>query len=96
VAAGLPCSCEPRAGAPRFHLDVGCAMSLKRGLFAAIIAAMIVPLLRSLASAQAGGVPVTVGSPPGPFPQNKQNEPAVAIDPSICSRISCPNTRISQ
>jgi hypothetical protein len=31
--------------------------------------------------AQTGGVPVTVGSPPGPFPQNKQNEPAVAIDP---------------
>jgi hypothetical protein len=25
---------------------------------------------------------VTIGSPPSPFPRNKQNEPAVAIDPS--------------
>ncbi len=56
-------------------------MSLRRGLFAAIIASVILPLVPSLASAQAGGVPVTVGSPSSPFPQNKQNEPAVAIDP---------------
>jgi hypothetical protein len=46
-----------------------------------IIASVIVPLAPSLASAQASGVPVSTGSPPGPFPQNKQNEPAVAIDP---------------
>src|SRR6266849_4596528 len=58
-----------------------CAMSLRHGLFAAIIASVILPLVPSLASAQAGGVPVTVGSPSSPFPQNKQNEPAVAIDP---------------
>src|SRR5712692_706900 len=56
-------------------------MSLRRGLFAAIIAAVLLPLVPSLASAQAGGVLVTAGSPTGPFPQNKQNEPAVAIDP---------------
>jgi hypothetical protein len=56
-------------------------MSLRRGLFAAIVAIVIVPLVPSLASAQTGGVPVKTGSPPSPFPQNKQNEPAVAIDP---------------
>ena len=56
-------------------------MLLRRGLFAAVIAAAIVPLVPSLASAQAGGVLVTTGSPTSPFPQNKQNEPAVAIDP---------------
>jgi hypothetical protein len=56
-------------------------MSLRRGLFAAVIAAVMLPLAPSLASAQAGGVLVTVGSPSSPFPQNKQNEPAVAVDP---------------
>ncbi len=56
-------------------------MSIRRGLFAAVIASMIVPLAPALASAQAGGVLVSAGSPDTPFPQNKQNEPAVAIDP---------------
>ena len=58
-----------------------CAMWLRRGLFAAIIASVIVPLAPSLASAQSDGVLVSAGSPSSPFPQNKQNEPAVAIDP---------------
>jgi hypothetical protein len=34
----------------------------------------------SVALGATTGAQVTVGSPPGPFPQNKQNEPAVAID----------------
>ena len=34
----------------------------------------------SASSAAQGDVLVTNGSPPSPFPQNKQNEPAVAID----------------
>src|SRR5215471_20832399 len=71
----------PRAGSTVHPWDVGCAMSPRLGLFAMIIASVIVPLAPSLASAQASGVPVSTGSPPGPFPQNKQNEPAVAIDP---------------
>lgn len=56
-------------------------VSLRRGLFAAVVALLIVPLVPSLASAQSGGVLVSGGSPSSPFPQNKQNEPAVAIDP---------------
>ena len=34
------------------------------------------------AAAQAAEALVNTGSPPSPFPQNKQNEPTVAIDPS--------------
>jgi hypothetical protein len=56
-------------------------MWLRRGLFVGIIVPVLLPLVPSLASAQAGGSLVTVGSPVSPFPQSKQNEPAVAVDP---------------
>ena len=45
------------------------------GVFAVIAAAPAAALAQ-------GDTHVTVGSPPTPFSQNKQNEPAVAIDPS--------------
>ena len=49
-----------------------------------VIALAAVPLLFAgagiAAAAPGGDTQVTVGSPPSPFSQNKQNEPAVAID----------------
>jgi hypothetical protein len=59
-------------------------MSARHGLFIAAAAAglAVLPLAASGAAAQTGGSAlVTVGSPTTHFPQNKQNEPAVAIDP---------------
>jgi hypothetical protein len=47
---------------------------------AATAAVLFVPA--ALAS-HGGDTLVTVGSPPSPFPQNKQNEPAVAINPIV-------------
>src|SRR5438874_3040352 len=50
---------------------------------ALVTVALLIPVALAAAS---GGTKVTVGSPPSPFSQNKQNEPAVAvnpIDPSI-------------
>jgi hypothetical protein len=47
---------------------------------AAVLAMAIVVVPSALA--QGGDTLVTVGSPDTPFPQNKQNEPAVSIDPA--------------
>jgi hypothetical protein len=43
--------------------------------------ALIAGVVPALAAGDTS-VPVTVGSPPGPFSQNKQNEPALAVDAS--------------
>src|SRR5229473_4343854 len=53
-------------------------------LFFAILS--VVVFLDGVGLAQGGDTLVTVGSPTSPFPQNKQNEPAIAVnanDPSI-------------
>ncbi|HKF32416.1 MAG TPA: hypothetical protein VKB37_08585, partial [Jatrophihabitantaceae bacterium] len=49
----------------------------------ALLATVAVVSGAAVAVAQPGGdTLVTVGSPTTPFSQNKQNEPAIAIDPS--------------
>src|SRR5690349_23186664 len=53
-----------------------------KGLAAAVIALVAPALVAVAASGSAPHDPlVTVGSPTGPFAQNKQNEPAIAVDP---------------
>ena len=52
----------------------------RRVLFSStILLLMLVSVLPALAQ---GDSEVTVGSPSSPFSQNKQNEPAIAIDPT--------------
>jgi hypothetical protein len=51
-------------------------------LAAAAVAAAVLLVPAALAT-HGGDTLVTVGSPPSPFPQNKQNEPAVAINPIV-------------
>jgi hypothetical protein len=51
-----------------------------RSAVSALAAAVLVAALAGPAAAQ--DTRVSIGSPPGPFSQNKQNEPAVAIDPN--------------
>jgi hypothetical protein len=48
----------------------------------AAVAATLVLALSPVAATHGGDSEVTIGSPPSPFSQNKQNEPAVAVDQS--------------
>ena len=58
----------------------GSRVSLRRGWTLALLVLSTVVFATSAAAANEARV--TVGSPLTPFPQNKQNEPAVAIDAS--------------
>lgn len=53
---------------------------LKRSLLALSLGVLSIGAMP--AAAQAAEALVNTGSPPSPFPQNKQNEPTVAIDPT--------------
>ena len=57
---------------------------MRRFFTATAIAVSAVALVAGVAAATPNGADtlVTVGSPPTPFPQNKQNEPAVAVNPA--------------
>jgi hypothetical protein len=54
---------------------------LKRGRFVFALVALSIAAAPAVARAATEQL-VNVGSPPSPFPQNKQNEPTVAIDPT--------------
>src|SRR5919201_644841 len=57
---------------------------MRRFFAATALAVCAVTLVVGVAAATPNGADtlVTVGSPPTPFPQNKQNEPAVAVNPA--------------
>jgi hypothetical protein len=54
---------------------------LKRGRFVVALVVLCVGAAPAVAQAAVEAL-VNTGSPPSPFPQNKQNEPTVAIDPT--------------
>jgi hypothetical protein len=55
---------------------------MRRWTLAVIAAGLMVAFAAPAGAQGATESLVTIGSPPSPFPQNKQNEPSVAIDPS--------------
>src|SRR6478609_11974670 len=79
---GPTMSLRPTTGRP--HQAARGATMLRRLSILAIAAVAAVGVaLPGVATAQSPGEAlVTVGSPPGPFSQNKQNEPAVAVNES--------------
>jgi hypothetical protein len=54
----------------------------KARLAGLIFLGLVSAMLPGTAGATSGDTRVSIGSPPGPFAQNKQNEPAVAVDPN--------------
>jgi hypothetical protein len=54
--------------------------SFRTGLIALVVAALVAVPFAAVAQTTTGDTEVSVGSPDGPFSQNKQNEPAVAVD----------------
>ena len=53
---------------------------MRRKLFALLFAAVLVLIVAAIAGAQTSSQVPTTGSPPTPFSENKQNEPALAVD----------------
>ncbi len=60
---------------------------MRRFFAATALAVSAVALVVGVAAATPNGADtlVTIGSPPTPFSQNKQNEPAVAVNPNVPS-----------
>src|SRR4029078_4441955 len=56
--------------------------SIRTGLLALVLAALIAVPFAAVARTTTGDTEVSVGSPDGPFSRNKQNDPAVTVDPS--------------
>jgi hypothetical protein len=58
---------------------------MMKGLSASAVAfvSLIVLVATAGATPYSGDTRVTIGSPSTPFPQNKQNEPAVAVNPAV-------------
>lgn len=55
---------------------------VRRKWLVALVGAVVLGAGAGVAVAQSGDRPVSVGSPPSSFAQNKQNEPALAVDPN--------------